>query len=365
MRITGIGTVFSQGRGIEALTHALEHGSQKPDWHQHPTGGVPVQIVTKETLTDKKLLKKMRRADRFSRMAVLAAVDAVTDSRLQLSGDKQNLGIILSTALGPHATTFKYLDDILEYGDDSTSPTLFSHSVHNAATSYISATIGCRGPTLTLSQFGLSFHQTLILAQAWLDEGRCDYVLAGSVDECGPAMEYIVSQKTNLAQDGQIHPFTFSDRPLAVPGEGALFMLLTRKESDINYYATIKDISTQAPGQQSIKKNDSDLADLLLLDCDGMSGSEQEYLPEARSAPLLACYTPLYGSLICNSAFSLAAGAIMLKNQKLYPCPAPCNEQDNPYDLPICQTLTNQKLTSIRCLKKSPLFKNGEILLEK
>lgn len=362
MHIAGIGTVFNRGRGIDALDRALKEGWQAPEWREHPSGQIPVYGVSKEALTDKVLFKKMRRADRFSRMAVMAAIDAFHDGlknsgeeTFSFSPDKQNLGIIVSTALGPHATTFKYLDDILDYGDDSTSPTLFSHSVHNAAASYITTALKCRGATLTISQFGLSFHHALILAKSWLAEGRCDYVLVGSVDECSPAMEYIVSQKVTPATDGRIHPFSFSDTPVAVPGEGSVFILLTREEP-AKPYATVADVSVSP-------KVADNTPDLVLVDCDGMAGDEQGYLPTIKDAPCLAAYSPIFGSLICNSAFNMAAGALMLKQQIAYACP---DLENNPHNLNICEKkTTTATLNRIACVKNSPLFKNGTIILER
>ncbi len=367
MYISGIGTVFNRGRGPDALAQSLEGGWRPPQWRDQPSGQIPVYGVSKATLTDKVLFKKMRRADRFSRMAVMAATDAFGDALKNkaafspsLLTAKQNLGIIIATALGPHATTFKYLDDILDYGDGGTSPTLFSHSVHNAAASYIAATLECRGPTLTISQFGLSFHHALILARAWLDEGRCDYVLAGSVDECSPAMEYIVSQKVSPAADGRIQPFTFSDTPTAVPGEGSVFMLLTREKPAISY-AAVTDVAV-APGDDSLPLSDGKSSDMVVVDCDGMAGNEQGYLPTVKETPCLAAYSPIFGSLICNSAFNLAAGALMLKNQTIYACPSSNN---NPHNLKICKKTASATLNRITCLKKSPLFKNGAIILER
>lgn len=156
MYITGIGTVFDKNR------------------------------------KDKPILKDIRRADDLSKMAVFAAYAAYVDSGLN-DDAKDNLGLILSTAFGPHVTTFRFLDEILDYGDGNVSPTLFSHSVHNAANAYISSNLGIHGPTLTLTNFSQSFYQGLLVAQSWLDEGRCKNVLVGSLEQYGKEMGYILS----------------------------------------------------------------------------------------------------------------------------------------------------------------------------
>ena len=196
---------------------------------------MPVYSVEEKTIIDKAVLKKMRRADRFSKMAVLAAWDAVQDGGIEIDGGGASLGIILATAFGPQVTAFRFLDEIIDHGEASVSPTLFSHSVHNAAASYVASALDNHGPTLTVTQFGSSFHQALILARAWIQEGRCEHVLVGSVEECGTVMEYICSKKLRIAEDGRIRPFEFSRSPSAVPGEGSVFLLLSGEDRGKRY----------------------------------------------------------------------------------------------------------------------------------
>jgi len=132
---------------------------------------------------------QMRRADRFCKMAVSAAQDAIRDSQNKVAA--QNTGIILATAFGPHPTTFKFLDNLLDYKENEVSPTLFSHSVHNAAVSYIAAEFQINGPTLTLAGFDGVFAEALKLAQCWLENKVCSYVLLGAAEERGPVFDKV------------------------------------------------------------------------------------------------------------------------------------------------------------------------------
>ncbi len=228
MKIFGAGLVCARGRGREAaqaewqLPDFIEVSFQKEPF--------PVYAVSIATLTDKVVLGGMRRADRFSKMAMLAAYDAVVSSGLNVK-DSERVGIIFATAFGPHNTTCKFQDDIIDYGDAGVSPTIFSNSVHNAAVSYISLALGIKGPTWTVTGFHDPFGQAALLAQAWLNEGRCDYVLLGGGDECGTVMEYICSQKLPIALDGKIR----LDNPLSyIPGEGAAFFMLSNEARGIH-----------------------------------------------------------------------------------------------------------------------------------
>ncbi|MBU0478629.1 beta-ketoacyl synthase chain length factor [bacterium] len=331
MNIFGIGVVFSGGRGINRYDDALRHGWIKPEdscYH-----------VKEESITDKRILGGIRRADRFSKMAVLAASDAVVDSGINLNKKKSSLGIIVSTAFGPHVTTFRFLDDMLEYGDRNASPTLFSHSVHNAAASYITSVLDSRGPTITLTQFEFSFHQALILARAWLYEERCEYVLVGSVDECGTVMEYICRQKLRIAGDGRIKPFDFSKTPVAVPGEGSVFFLTTLKKSHKKYCKVAVSLN-----DKEIEKN---RPDMLILDADGIAGDEKEYQKAAESGVCISGYSPIFGSMMTGTSFNCTAAALMLKKQIHYACPI----SHNPYNINICRKTEPAQIQGINCIR--------------
>jgi 3-oxoacyl-[acyl-carrier-protein] synthase II len=342
MNVSGMGVIFTGGRGIAALDAALQRGWTAPSQAEvssSPLQGVPVYSVAQETITDKTVSKKMRRADRFSKMAVLAARDAVQDSGIEFGEGKSELGIILATAFGPQVTAFRFLDEIIDYGDAGASPTLFCHSVHNAAASYVASVLDSHGPTLTLTQFSFSFHQALILASAWLQEGRCKAVLVGSAEECGTVMEYICSRKLNLADDGRIRPFEFSASPAAVPGEGSVFLLLTAGDTP-KRYCGLRSVS----GSAEAGEEDPDLR---ILDADGMSGDETAYRETAGRDVMVAGYSPVFGSMMTGSAFHCAAAALMLLKQIRYACPV----RDNPHGMRLCTATEQEKIEKIQCVK--------------
>jgi 3-oxoacyl-[acyl-carrier-protein] synthase II len=342
VNVSGVGVVFARGRGIGRLEGALREGWVAPPREtllSSPEKSLPVYAVEGKTITDKVVLKKMRRADRFTKMAVLAAWDAVKDSGIDVDGGGAGLGIILATAFGPQVTAFRFLDEIIDHGDASVSPTLFSHSVHNAAASYVALALNNHGPTLTVTQFGLSFHQALVLARAWLHEERCEDVLVGSAEECGTVMEYICSKRLRIAEDGKIRPFAFSSSPLAVPGEGSVFLLLSREERRRKYC----ELRAVSPGNEA----DAGKPDLRILEADGMSLDETCYQESARHAALIGGYSPLFGSMLTGSAFHCAAAALMLRNQKLYSCPV----QENPHGLRVCASTEEKNLETIQCVR--------------
>lgn len=337
MNIAGIGVVFARGRGVAALEQALQQGWVPPT--EVEVRGLPVYAVAPETLSDKLVLSKARRADRFARMAVLAASDAMQDSGLAGCLDKQRMGVILATALGPHVTTFGFLDGILDFGDAAVSPTAFSHSVHNAAASYVAMTLDIRGPTLTVTHFHFAFQQAVLLAQTWLQAKRCDAVLVGVAEELGAVLQYVCGRMLKPAADGRIKPFAFSQAPEIVPGEGSVFFLLTR-ESAGSVYARIATVGPDAPACSST-------GGLQLLDTFGMTQSETAYQGVAAEGALTAGYAPLFGSSMTGSAFHAAVGALMLKRQMCYACPV----QDNPHGITICRETASRTVRDVVCMR--------------
>ena len=346
MSILGTGVVFARGRGPAALEKSLREGWAPPAWEEIamlPDRRIPLYLVPPDALGDRALPSQMRRADRFCRMAVATAQEAAGD-RLAVVSDRSRIGIVLATAWGPHVTTFRFLDDILDYGDAGGSPTTFSHSVHNAVASYIAAVMNIRGPAVTLTGFSFPFHQALILAEAWLAERRCDCVLAGAVEEIGPTLKYILARELTLAPDGKIRPFAFQPKPNAVPGEGSVFFLLGPAGSGNDAGACR---ITAAPGAADAS-SESGRPDVQLVEADGLARDESAYPAAVPAGIPAAAYAPLWGSMTIGSAFHCAAGALMIRDRTIYPFPVP----DNPSGIALAAPGNNaalRRLSSLRC----------------
>ena len=340
MYIRGIGIVFNRGRGIDILERALKEGRVPPDLNSMAYH-VPDNVLLKKAGKT-----KMRRADRFSRMSITAALDAVSDSNIDLNKPGSSPGLILATTFGPHDTTFRYLDGILDYGHANVSPTVFSHSIHNAALSYISIALNCHSNILTVTHFIFSFHQALMLAESWIKQNQCKNVLVGCVDVCGNVMEDIAGHKLNISSQGKIKPFECSEKPSALPGEGSVFFMLSGDKGDKSYCK----ISSEVTDRLNIIEKKPDIC---ILDADGMAGDESGYnLPVFRQTKT-AGYSPIFGSMMINPGFSAAAGSLMIKNQISYPSPV----SDNPHNMKISSQTHLSEIYRILCLR---VLSNGQ-----
>jgi len=340
MNILGIGTIFSLGCGIDALESALGSGPLKPaevDARYGADGKRKAFIVDFDTVADKGMLKKIRRADKLSKMSVVAAAAAVSDSGIPDLSDKR-VGIIVSTAFGAHVTTFEFLDGIIDYGEKNVSPTSFSNSVHNAAASYISTSLDIKGPTLTVTRFRFSFQSALELGKSWLEQGRCDYLLLGAVDQYGDVLGYVSEKKLNPTLEGEIKPFSFGQGG-HIPGECSVFFLLG-KESTSSSYCSIDGVCTYDD------LHASERADLNILSADGMLKDESLYLQYLSPEIPVAAYFPLFGSIMTGGAMNIAAAALMIKKQQLFASPG----KSSLPNLKIVEVSEPSDISTIRCI---------------
>jgi len=316
--IRGIGVVTAAGPGLEDFRRALGSG-------EAPSRPEGFMVDLKKA--DKSDLKNLRRADKLSKLSVLAAKGALRDASSAFEGEGVEAGVILCTALGPHPTTFRFLDDIIQYGDGAVSPTTFSNSVHNAAASYIAAECGIKGPTLTVTQFFHSFHEGLALALSWLREARVPRVLLGAVDVHGEVLEYAASRMLGLSGEGVLRPLVFNaakGQAKHLPGEGAAFFLLESSPEGAYCGIGVETGFSVAPSSAE--------GSLLLLDSDGLIKDETAYLGLIPEGGVVSSYAHCYGSIMTGSAFNAAAGAIMLKEGRIFPALWP---EVNPHGLRV------------------------------
>ncbi len=228
LAVHGMGGIGGWGRGFAAC-NAVGGGDG-----DGALSALRIGRVAPDTLNDRVALKRLRRADRFSKMAALAAWDAVhaaglaaPDTDVPSGSSDVDLGIIVTTAFGPHRTTFAFLDDILDYGDAAVSPTTFSHSVHNAAAAYIGIMLDRRGPTCTVTDFKNPFYCGMQTASLWLTEGRCTHVLVGYVEEASEPMVAIAAARRAVMPTVGLQPFQLSFDPRDDISEGSVFLVLS------------------------------------------------------------------------------------------------------------------------------------------
>jgi Beta-ketoacyl synthase, N-terminal domain len=279
VQILGIGAVTPLGRDPAVIAKNLAAKSPAA------TG---LLRVGDDLLAEPAITRSMRRADRLIRMAAIAALDAWNQAAPSCADTaREQIGLIVTSGLGPHCRGFKFLDGILDAGDSDALPTDFSHSVHGAAASYIAGLLDLRGPSLTATDFEIGFEQAVLLAQTWLQQGICRRVLVGSFEEIGEPM--ISMMKRLLAGKESI-----------IPGEGAVFLMLAQSDG-----AGIATIDAAAVPEKT---------DLLVTECPPIA-------PDAGSSPEIAAmrtvtFTPYFGHSATSSAMQLLGALLSILYQR-------------------------------------------------
>jgi hypothetical protein len=273
--ILGIGAVTSLGRDLRDIEKRLGTSA----------GIIPdVLRVSDKFHSDPAIGSRMRRADRFARMAAVAALDCRESAKASSANiPRDRIGLIVSSGFGPHCRGFRFLDGILDCGDASALPTDFSHSVHGAAAAYITELLELRGPSMTTTDFEIPFEQTVLLAQCWLDQKICDRVIVGAVEEVGEVLIHCASRM--LKSENKF-----------VPGEGAVFLMLGRAEDE-----GIARVETTALPPE---------LDLLMLDVPAIL-SIAPAQPACR-ARQTTTFSPYFGHSPSGSAFQLLGGYLSL-----------------------------------------------------
>lgn len=123
------------------------------------------------------LSRDLRRAEEFIQLAVIASQQVLAKAA---AVDGNRTGIYLGTAFGPMSCNLAVLDDLVTA--EPISPTLFSHSVFNAAAGYIARIAKIYGPALTLTSYGWPFFTALQAAWQAIKDGSVDHALVLQVE---------------------------------------------------------------------------------------------------------------------------------------------------------------------------------------
>jgi len=310
LAINGIGPVGAFGTGITDFRTALAGDTKvTPEITRVTTrnGDYDLPVFRADSKLLKNFVKprKLRRLDNFSRLALLGAILAVADSDMDLIGSKT--GLIIASAHGATATTFAFLDSVIDDGDALASPTLFSNSVHNAAASHIAEHFAITGPTLSLTQGADSLTMALITACQWLAGGRVETVLCGVVDCYCDVLGYCWQSYREQCKTAKLNPTTG-------PGEGTLFLHLTCTQENVPQprYGYLKKIE---PDYEASAANLPFI--ISHSDCSKLPGSNGETEPKLtpiKNWPQVNL-TAICGALPIPASFNLAAAATRLHDK--------------------------------------------------
>jgi 3-oxoacyl-(acyl-carrier-protein) synthase len=222
---------------------------------------------------------QLRRMSKAVRMGIGASLACLRSAKLEKPD-----AITVGTSLGCIADTEVFLKKLVEQEEQMLSPTAFIQSTHNTVAGQIALATGCHGYNNTLVQHGHSFETAVMGASLYLAEHPDHNMLCGGVDELTDTVHGLL-QRVAIYTASPYEPEDVTrEHQGAIAGEGAGFLLLSRKSQDagarISGLAMFSESTSVAAERiQSVISDTGGLrnSDLLLIGAFGDAHSEPAY----------------------------------------------------------------------------------------
>ncbi len=199
--------------------------------------------VSLEQFTPYVETRRLRRMETMAKNALFCSYQALEQAALPLHEPK-NMALSVAVGAGSLENTCKFMDSILDDGDELSSPTAFAGSVHNSTGLVLSLFLHTSGPCITTGQFEASFPAALLTAISFLHKGACEQALVVVAEDInGVAQTYAPLQPqlfTNLLRNPQgpfiraTASFVIGTKPLGNNPFAVNRVEFTRTEQDSN-----------------------------------------------------------------------------------------------------------------------------------
>jgi 3-oxoacyl-[acyl-carrier-protein] synthase II len=228
--VTGVGAVTPLGVGARVL-HAR--------WSAGASGitdgeGACADFVPGDFMT----AKEVRRADRFTQLAIAACAEAIADAgwgdgRPAANGlpyEPRRIGCVLGTGIGGIKTLVDGQDTLRERGPERVPPLSVPLMMSNAGAAALSMRHGLTGPSYAVSTACSSGAHAIAMGMRMLQYGEADAVVVGG-SEAGltPLARAAFGSLEALSASGISRPFD-ARRDGFIMGEGAAVLMLERED---------------------------------------------------------------------------------------------------------------------------------------
>ena len=234
--ITGMGILSPLGLDLASTWQGLIAGKSGIDYiTQFDTEGFETKIAGEvKGFEPTKYIgrKEARRMDRFTQMAVVAAMQAVEQARLEITPENQeNIGVLVGSGIGGLITLSEQLRILIERGPDKISPFLVPMMITDMASGQISILLGPKGPNFCPTSACSSGSDAIGTAYEIIKRGDAVAMLAGGTEAvitpitiAGFNANRAISTR-NAAPQQASRPFD-AERDGFVIGEGAAILVL-------------------------------------------------------------------------------------------------------------------------------------------
>jgi 3-oxoacyl-[acyl-carrier-protein] synthase II len=186
--------------------------------------------------------KEVRRADRFTQMAIVAGDEAVKQAfgdEVELPYDPYKVGCVIATGIGGLVSLEREQEKLILKGPKSVSPLAVPLMMGNAAAAAVSMRHGLQGHTYAVSSACAAGNNGIGDAARIIQCGDADAMVTGGAEACitGVATSAFAAMEAT-SSSGISRPFD-ARRDGFVMGEGAGVLVLEEKEAAEKRGATI------------------------------------------------------------------------------------------------------------------------------
>jgi beta-ketoacyl-acyl-carrier-protein synthase II len=309
--VTGLGVVAPLGNSVEELWKNIVAG--RSGVHRLPASisqGLRSPIGASVNFDGKNHFEppRLRLLDRVSQLALVAAQQAIVDSRLDIAAEmRERCGVFVGTGMGGAETTEEGYHTLYAEHSDRIKPYSVINAMANAPAAWIGIDYGLHGPMLTYSTACSSSAVALGEAARRIQHGEVDVMLAGGAE--APLVVGVLhawdAMRTLATEDA--HDPSASCRPFAatrtglVLGEGAAFVVLEEWDHALGRGAIIH---AELVGYGLT----SDVAHITRPTIEGQAKAMQSALVAANLAPEAIDYINAHGTAtLQNDAVETAA----------------------------------------------------------
>ena len=185
--VTGLGTLSPLGLDVESTWQSVVDGRSgvgpitRFDASQHETKfAAEVKGFDPEAVLGR---KDARRMDRFVQFAVVAADQALKDSKLEINdSNRDRIGALIGTGIGGVATFANEAETLREKGPRRVSPFLIPMILPDTAGGQVAIHFGVRGPNLAVTSACATGTNAVGEAAQMIRRGAADVMIAGGTE---------------------------------------------------------------------------------------------------------------------------------------------------------------------------------------
>ena len=221
--ITGLGLVLPCGDGVNVARTSLASGV--PCFADLPEALGRGRGATCTSFNPAGIIPPMqlRRLDRPSRFAWVAAQQAFQDAALDPKPMGERIAVAVGTLTGGSEASEAFMRPYLQRGPEGASPLVFPNCVANAASGHLALAFGLKGPSATFVDRENAAFAALDQAVHWLRAGLAEVALVIGTDGLFPLL-FDICRGARLL-DRHRNPEIGSGRGF-LPGEGAQAFLM-------------------------------------------------------------------------------------------------------------------------------------------